>query len=72
MTRSNSLRIDVVDDDIVEVMYEYYYLNISDNSLPDGVSVTTYKYTRIHIRDDDCKSTLCKFCNHSMTCMYFV
>ena len=56
MTRSNNLIIDVIDDYIVEELYEYYYLNISDNSLPNGVSATTHKYTRIHIRDDDCKS----------------
>ena len=70
MTRSKTLRIEVIDDDIVEEMYEYYYLNINDNLLPDGVSTTTYGYTRIYIRDDDCKSKLCKFCNHSLTCSY--
>ena len=67
MTRSDTLRIDVIDDDIVEEMYEYYYLNISANSLPPGVSATTYEYARINIRDDDCKSKLYKFCNHSLT-----
>ena len=72
MTRSEYLRIDVVDDDIVEEMYEHYYLNISEKSLPKGVSATTHKYTRINIRDDDCKSKLHKFCNHSLTCMYFI
>ena len=72
MTRSDALRIDVIDDDIVEEMYEYYYLNISENSLPDGVSAITHEYTRIHIRDDDCKSKLYKFCNHSLTFIYFI
>jgi len=47
------LRIDVIDDDIVEED-EYYFLNIS-SSLPSGVSIARYEATKITIKDDDGK-----------------
>lgn len=50
------MRLDIIDDDIVEERYERYYLRINSSLLPDRVSVSKYNpYTTIYIHDDDCK-----------------
>lgn len=64
MWRSQKLRLDMIDDDIVEERKERYYLRINGSLLPDHVSLTTNQYrypypsSTIIIFDDDCK------CNH--------
>ena len=66
MTRTSyyydTLPLDIIDDDIVEMREEYYSLNIYDD-LPDGVTIGKhFPSTRVVIKDDDGKSILCNVC----------
>ena len=59
---TDTLPLNIIDDDIVERREEYYSLYIYD-CLPPGVKIKRYfPSTRIVIKDDDGKSILCNVC----------
>ena len=67
MTRTSyhydTLPLDIIDDDIVEMREEYYSLKFSEDNLPPNVTVGKhFPKTRVVIKDDDGKSILCNVC----------
>ena len=60
---TDTLPLDIIDDNIVEMREEHYSLKLSKDNLPTGVTVGKYfPETRVVIKDDDGKYILCNIC----------